>query len=89
MTLVASYSTGTLPVLVTGCAGFIGWKVCELLIEQGYFVIGIDNLNPRSANTFAFTASLLAQGRPVKITHTCTRRLRSFRLGGRAFPLLY
>jgi nucleoside-diphosphate-sugar epimerase len=45
MTLVASYSTGTLPVLVTGCAGFIGWKVCELLIEQGYFVIGIDNLN--------------------------------------------
>ena len=32
-------------VLVTGCAGFIGWKVCELLLEQGYSVIGIDNLN--------------------------------------------
>ena len=33
------------PIVVTGCAGFIGWKVCELLLEQGYLVIGIDNLN--------------------------------------------
>ncbi len=31
--------------LVTGCAGFIGWKVAELLLEQGKEVIGIDNLN--------------------------------------------
>lgn len=32
-------------ILVTGCAGFIGWKVCELLLEEGQTVIGIDNLN--------------------------------------------
>jgi len=32
-------------VLLTGCTGFIGWKVCEFLLEQGYFVIGVDNLN--------------------------------------------
>jgi UDP-glucuronate 4-epimerase len=32
-------------VVVTGCAGFIGWKVCERLLEQGYLVVGIDNLN--------------------------------------------
>lgn len=32
-------------VLVTGCAGFIGWKVSELLLEKDYHVIGVDNLN--------------------------------------------
>ena len=32
-------------VLVTGCAGFIGWKVCEFLLKEGYIVIGVDNLN--------------------------------------------
>ena len=32
-------------ILVTGCAGFIGWKVSELLLKEGYAVIGIDNLN--------------------------------------------
>jgi nucleoside-diphosphate-sugar epimerase len=32
-------------VLVTGCAGFIGWKVCELLLDMDYEVVGLDNLN--------------------------------------------
>lgn len=32
-------------VLVTGCAGFIGSKVAELLVERGDMVIGVDNLN--------------------------------------------
>lgn len=32
-------------VLVTGCAGFIGWRTTELLIEQGHQVVGVDNLN--------------------------------------------
>ncbi len=32
-------------VLLTGCAGFIGWKVGELLLQQGYKVVGVDNLN--------------------------------------------
>jgi nucleoside-diphosphate-sugar epimerase len=31
--------------LVTGCAGFIGWKVAELLLNQEKKVLGIDNLN--------------------------------------------
>ncbi|MFN3871057.1 MAG: GDP-mannose 4,6-dehydratase [Aquificaceae bacterium] len=31
--------------LVTGCAGFIGWKVSQKLLQRGYKVIGIDNLN--------------------------------------------
>ncbi len=32
-------------ILLTGCAGFIGAKTAELLLEQGHQVIGIDNLN--------------------------------------------
>jgi len=31
--------------LVTGTAGFIGWKVAELLLDRGDSVVGIDNLN--------------------------------------------
>jgi len=34
-----------MPFLVTGCAGFIASRVCELLLEQGHEVVGIDNLN--------------------------------------------
>ena len=32
-------------VLVTGAAGFIGYHYSKFLLEQGYDVIGIDNLN--------------------------------------------
>ena len=31
--------------LVTGCAGFIGFHMCKLLLKKGYKVVGIDNLN--------------------------------------------
>jgi UDP-glucuronate 4-epimerase len=32
-------------VLVTGCAGFIGWKVAGSLLDQNINVVGIDNIN--------------------------------------------
>jgi len=32
-------------ILVTGCAGFIGWKVSEQLLDEGMNAVGIDNLN--------------------------------------------
>jgi UDP-glucuronate 4-epimerase len=32
-------------VLVTGCAGFIGWKVSEKLLEKNVHVVGVDSLN--------------------------------------------
>jgi len=32
-------------VLVTGAAGFIGWMVSRKLLEKGYAVLGVDNLN--------------------------------------------
>lgn len=32
-------------VLVTGVAGFIASKTAELLLEQGWTVVGVDNMN--------------------------------------------
>ena len=32
-------------ILLTGCAGFIGAATAKKLLQQGYYVIGIDNLN--------------------------------------------
>ena len=32
-------------ILLTGCAGFVGWKTGELLLRGGHTVIGLDNLN--------------------------------------------
>lgn len=32
-------------ILLTGCAGFIGWKVAEKLLREGHEVVGVDNLN--------------------------------------------
>ena len=31
--------------LVTGAAGFIAARVCELLLDEGHTVVGIDNMN--------------------------------------------
>lgn len=32
-------------ILLTGCAGFIGWKTADLLLQQGHTVTGVDNMN--------------------------------------------
>jgi UDP-glucuronate 4-epimerase len=32
-------------ILLTGCAGFVGWKTAELLLRDGHVVVGLDNLN--------------------------------------------
>src|SRR4051812_50206827 len=34
------------PVLVTGCAGFIGYHMALRLLGQGRRVVGLDNLSP-------------------------------------------
>lgn len=33
-------------ILITGCAGFIGFHITKRLLEQGDAIIGLDNLNP-------------------------------------------
>lgn len=33
------------PILVTGAAGFIGMHVCQVLLDGGHKVVGVDNLN--------------------------------------------
>ncbi|MCB2024838.1 MAG: GDP-mannose 4,6-dehydratase, partial [Ottowia sp.] len=33
------------PILVTGCAGFVGMHCAERLLARGETVVGIDNLN--------------------------------------------
>jgi len=38
-------TTNSLPVLVTGSAGFIGYHLCDRLLSDGVKVYGIDNLN--------------------------------------------
>lgn len=32
-------------VLVTGCAGFVGWKVTEYLLDAEHAVVGVDNVD--------------------------------------------
>ena len=32
-------------ILVTGCSGFIGMHICEKLLQDGFLVFGIDNMN--------------------------------------------
>lgn len=31
--------------LVTGAAGFIGWRVSEFLLKEGHNVLGVDEIN--------------------------------------------
>ena len=32
-------------IIVTGAAGFIGYHLCKSMIDDGFEVLGIDNLN--------------------------------------------
>jgi len=42
---LASDTAASLNILLTGCAGFIGSTVGQMLLDQGHSIVGIDNLN--------------------------------------------
>ena len=54
-------------ILATGCAGFIGSRVCELLSRDGHEVVGVDNLN------MAYDARL-KEWRLQQLKHRATQR---------------
>lgn len=39
-------------VLVTGCAGFIGFHLSKKLLSQGFNIVGVDNLNDYYVTSF-------------------------------------
>ncbi len=62
-------------ILVAGCAGFIGYHLCERLLREGHELIGVDDLctgQPRNAADlsknprFRFVQQDIAQGVPVE-----------------------
>lgn len=42
---IANLTEDNCKILITGCAGFIGFHLSKRLLDEGYIVIGIDNLN--------------------------------------------
>lgn len=42
---MAPYPPLEMSILVTGAAGFIGFHICDALLERGERIVGIDNLN--------------------------------------------
>jgi UDP-glucuronate 4-epimerase len=51
-------------ILVTGAAGFIGARVCDLLLERGDDVVGVDNLNAYYDVSLKEARLALLEGRP-------------------------
>lgn len=58
-------------VLVTGAAGFIGWKVCEFLLthpelipedlDRNATIVGIDNMNDHIENPSTVCSAISSQ----------------------------
>jgi UDP-glucuronate 4-epimerase len=58
-------------VLLTGCAGFIGWETAKQLLDQGSRVIGIDNLNDYYDVTLKEYRLRDLEARPGFVFHKC------------------
>ena len=54
--------------LVTGCSGFIGFHTCKRLLNEGYYVIGVDDLNDYyDVNLKLARQSQLLKSKKIKI----------------------
>lgn len=53
-----------MPVLVTGCAGFIGMHCAERLLARGDEVVGVDDLNPYYAVSLKRDRLARLEGKP-------------------------
>lgn len=85
-------------ILITGCAGFIGAAVSQTLLQQGYQVIGIDNLNHyydvklklarlellQAQSNFIFYQNDLADSDAIKTIFTKHRPARVINLAAQA-----
>ena len=41
------------PIIITGSAGFIGFHLAKKLLENGFEVVGVDNLNDYFLSIFS------------------------------------
>jgi UDP-glucuronate 4-epimerase len=66
-------SAKTPVILVTGAAGFIGYHVCEILLKNGYTVLGVDNFD-------SFYPSYIKRHNVSDTVETSVRVKRLFKL---------
>jgi CDP-glucose 4,6-dehydratase len=60
-------------VLVTGCAGFLGPWVCELLLEQGVSVVGLDRVYPAGSRIHALADRVALKEVDIENFDDCRR----------------
>ena len=42
-------------ILITGCAGFIGFSIAKFLLQKNFQVIGVDNINNYYSKNLKFS----------------------------------
>ena len=58
-------------IFLTGTAGFIGFHLCKALLDKGFKVIGIDNLNDYyDVNLKKIRLDILNTNKNINIFHS-------------------